>query len=273
VSLKVSIVLVLFGRVAAGERAVTVAGDGGAVPVNAVQRAAAMRLPAGPPIRVELAQVPGALRVTVGDRTRDVSIDGLSTDAATRLVALTVVDLVPDGELVVPALVASPRTFAIGLVGGAAGWDSPLAGGGVDLAVVQHDRLLAVELGGAALVGGPIQLAAATARLSIGMRFGIGELRGGLTLMPMTVGDGAGDRTVLVGAGASVRARIPIAAQLDLVFGVGADIFATRTTYRLGGTTALATPRVAPTFGAGVQWAIGRARTLPARAVVAEAAR
>jgi hypothetical protein len=71
--------------------------------------------------------------------------------------------------------------------------------------------------------------------------------------MPLTVGDGAGDATVLVGAGTSVRLRAPIGLGVDAVLAGGIDLFATRTTYVLDGMPVLTTPRIAPWLAAGFE--------------------
>lgn len=145
------------------------------------------------------------------------------------------------------------RVVTVGVLGCAAGWDSLLAGGSVEGTFAVGDRLVALELGGAQLQADALALTAAIARLGAGVRAGLFEVRGGLTLAPIFVATEPGDRTVLVGAGASVRVRVPVSARMRGVFALGADAFATQTEYRAGGTTVLTTPRVAPWLGVGLE--------------------
>lgn len=121
------------------------------------------------------------------------------------------------------------RVVTVGVLGGAAGWDSLLAGGSVEGTFAVGDRLVALELGGAQLQADALALTAAIARLGAGVRAGLFEVRGGLTLAPIFVATEPG------------------------VFALGADAFATQTEYRAGGTTVLTTPRVAPWLGVGLE--------------------
>jgi hypothetical protein len=104
--------------------------------------------------------------------------------------------------------------------------------------------------------GGTIDLYAGVVRVGAGLRFGVLELRSGLTFAPLVVETGAGDTTLLAGGNASARVRIPLTARTRAVLALGADAFATRTTYLLDGMTALATPRFAPWFAAGMEVAL-----------------
>jgi len=79
------------------------------------------------------------------------------------------------------------------------------------------------------------------------------EARLGVTVAPVIVTDGAGDQTVLLGANASLRARIALAPGLRGIVAVGSDVFATRTEYRITGTPALSTPQLAPWIAAGLE--------------------
>ncbi len=69
---------------------------------------------------------------------------------------------------------------------------------------------------------------------------------------PLFVSTGAGDVTVLLGASASVRARIPIG-DVRVVLAAGGDAFATQTEYRVAGADAFTTPRIAPWLRVGVE--------------------
>lgn len=254
VSLKVLIAVVVAGRIAAAERTVTVEVVAPA-PLQAddVRRALGLRLArTGAAVHVRVAPTAAGLEVAAGGGAREISIAGLSVEAATRLVALTASDLLLDELAPLPRPPAS-HAWSIGLSTSAAGWEAMLGGVAGEVAVARGGVVGVAELGAATLLAGPLQLDGATLRLDAGVRRGIVELRGGATLAAIRVGDGAGDRTVLAGANASVRVRLPVASRVRAVFGLGADAFATRTIYRTGGMTVLATPRVAPGFTAGVE--------------------
>src|SRR5690606_19894144 len=131
-----------------------------------------------------------------------------------------------------------------------AGWGAPL--GGVAIGVVRRRGrwLAAVELGGGALVDGPLRVAAGILRLDVGLRAGALELRLGPVLAPIAVSDGGGDRTVLLGGGGSARVRVRMGGAVHVVLAGGVDVFATRTAYRRGGMPVLDTPRWTPWVGA-----------------------
>jgi hypothetical protein len=141
----------------------------------------------------------------------------------------------------------------IGALGGVMAWQHPIGGLGVDLAVPRGTWLLAVEASGGALLDGPLRLTTGVLRLAVGTRHGAFDLRAGATVMPLTVGDGIGDATVLVGAGTSVRLRLSIAAGVHAVLAGGVDLVATRTTYVLDGMPVLTTPWIAPWLAAGFE--------------------
>jgi len=98
-----------------------------------------------------------------------------------------------------------------------------------------------------------VHLAAAIVRADAGLRFGVLEVRLGLTAAPVIVTDGVGDQTVLLGANASLRARIELAPGLRGIVALGSDVFATRTEYRIAGMPAMATPQLAPWVAAGLE--------------------
>lgn len=128
-----------------------------------------------------------------------------------------------------------------------------MAGASVDVAVTRGRWLAVVDVGGGELIDGNLKLSNAVLRVGGGVRTGDVELRAGLTLAPIWVGNGAGDSTVLVGAGASARLRVPIASGVRLVVAAGADAFATRTEYALAGMSTIATPWLAPWVAAGFE--------------------
>ena len=209
----------------------------------------------GEPVHVRVTVTATGLEVRVHDSAagRPIDIAGLHGPAAARLVALAASDLLLDDLASIPDP-QRRRRLTLGVLGGAAVWDSPLGGGAVDATVELGAKLLAVELGVARLLDhGELAMTTATMRIGGGMRAGIVEARAGLALAPVFVARGTGDRTLLVGAGASLRVRVPVASRVRAVFGGGADVFATQTEYRAGARTMMTTPRVAPWIGAGIE--------------------
>jgi hypothetical protein len=265
VSLKLLIGLVILcgTGLAHAERAITV--DVAAGPLTATELVAAIRarLPAdGAPVRVAVTPTQDGVRVEAHGGTRDIALTGLDHAAAIRLVALAANDLLFDDLASLPESPPSAVPLAsfgnrpsatLGFLGGAAGWDGILGGLTVDAALARGGWLAAIDVTGGTLVDNSVSLSTAVIRLSGGARAGLFELRGGLTLAPLVVQSGAGDRTVLVGAGASVRLRIPLAPRLRGVLAIGADAFATRTEYLVEGMQAMTTPRIAPWLAAGLE--------------------
>lgn len=266
-SLKLVIGVVLIAAQAASAERAIVTEVTAIAPFDANELTAALRVRLardGAPVTVRVLAIPAGVRVEVSSTdqaivrggARDVSLEGLSGATAARMVALAASDLILD-DLAMPAAVATtevePGRTTISMLGAAAAWDDVFGGATVDLARSRGRWLVAIEGGGATLVGGSIGLTAAMIRLSGGLRLGWFELRAGGTVAPLIVSDGAGDRTVLVGAGASARVRVTVIDGLSAVFAAGGDVFATRTQYLVGGMPALATPRAAPWFGAGIE--------------------
>jgi len=143
--------------------------------------------------------------------------------------------------------------LTLGLLGAAAAWDRVLGNLVFDLAIPRDRWVVAFELGGGALMDSSVHLAAAIVRADAGLRFGVLEVRLGLTAAPVIVTDGVGDQTVLLGANASLRARIELAPGLRGIVALGSDVFATRTEYRIAGMPAMATPQLAPWVAAGLE--------------------
>ncbi|HEY5920503.1 MAG TPA: hypothetical protein VIV11_02480 [Kofleriaceae bacterium] len=261
--LLVGVVIAFSAGSARAERAITV-DVAGLAPFEAdeLARAIRVRLPAkGAAVHVRVAATPAGIQVQTREATRDVDIAGLGGAAAARLVALAATDLLLADLAVEPTDVGEPREEAggattIGAIGGVAGWERLLVGGGVEVTLPVRARVgidaIAVELGGG-IASGPVSLKAALARIGVGMRSGLFEVRVGATVAPIFVADGAGDSTLLVGGGASVRLRVPVASRARALFGVGVDAFATQTEYRINGVEVFTTPRYAPWFGAGVE--------------------
>ena len=245
------------------ERAITV--DVAAGPLTATELVAAIRarLPAdGAPVRVAVTPTQDGVRVEAHGGIRDIALTGLDHAAAIRLVALAANDLLFDDLASLPesppsavplVSIGNRPSATLGFFGGAAGWDGILGGLTVDAALARGGWLAAIDVTGGTLVDNSVSLSTAVIRLSGGARAGLFELRGGLTLAPLVVQSGAGDRTVLVGAGASARLRLPLAPRLRGVLAVGVDAFATRTEYLVDGMQAMATPRIAPWLAAGLE--------------------
>lgn len=250
---------------ASAERSI-VADVAATAPFDARELTAALRVRLvrdGAPVTVRVLATPAGVRVEVSSTegaivrqgARDVALDGLRGPTAARLVALAADDLMLEDLAMPPAEARSvaAASHTIGALGAAAAWDGPLGGVTFDVARARGPWVVALDVGGATLVGGAIGLNAAVIRFSAGLRASWFELRAGATFAPLIVSDGAGDRTVLVGGGASARLRVPLGDGLHAVFAAGGDVFATRTQYLVGGMPALATPRVAPWFGAGLE--------------------
>lgn len=260
--LLIGLAIVCGTRPAGAERAISVDVTV-AAPFHAgeLRDAMRMRLPhEGAPVHVRVTATPIGIQVEARGYVREVDVAGLSGAAAARLVALAANDLLLEDlatlPLTPPALaarttVSPPATTAA--FGGVAGWERMLGGFALDLALPRGRGLVAVDLGAATIVGGPLHLTAGIARLSGGARFGVVELRAGITLVPVFVSDGAGDSTLLAGAGASVRVRLPVSPRLHAVFALGADAFATRTEYRVDGMSVMTTPQLAPWLAAGME--------------------
>jgi hypothetical protein len=230
-------------------------------PFDASELAEALRLRlpvSGAQVRVRVVTIAGGVRIEARGNSREVALRGSSGLTAARLVALAASDLLLDDLAVAPEVSAAPssaapRATTIAALGGIAGWGHPLAGLAVDLAAARGAWLVGIEAGGERVLDSPLRLTAGTIRLGAGARLGQLELRAGLTVMPLTVGDGSGDSTVLVGGGASARLRAPITDRMRAVLVCGDDVFATRTTYMIDRVSVLTTPRNSLWFAAGIE--------------------
>lgn len=255
-SLLVAIAIVGATRSARADRPIVVDAPGAPFAAGELADAIRVRVPIdGAAVQVRVEPIDGGVRVEARGGVRDVELGGLRGPAAARLVALATDDLLLDDLATPPAQPrATPRE--IGLSGGLAGWGQPLGHVTVDVSLPRGAWLAAIEVGGGELIGGAARVLTSVIRLDAGVRAGNVELRGGATAMPMWVTSGAGDRTILVGGGASLRLRLPITGTSTAVLAGGADAFATRSHYQLAGMTALVTPWLAPWLACGVEVAL-----------------
>lgn len=241
---------------AAADRPIEVQADGVPFAAHDLADAIRVRVPRdGRALHVRVTAADGGVRVEAHGGSRDVALEGLQGPAAARLVALATSDLWMDDLAVVPEVKVAPRS-TLSLVGCAAAWGNPLGGISADVVLPVGAGIVAIEAGVGEVLGGSVQLAAGVVRIDGGWRSSWLELRAGATLVPIDVSTGAGDATVLVGAGASARVRLPLSDGVHAILAVGADAFATRTHYQLAGMAAFATPAFAPWLGAGVEVAL-----------------
>jgi hypothetical protein len=272
VSLRVILSIAVWSAPAWADRAIAVDVDGPA-PFASDQLAQALRvrLGDGAPVRVRVVATDGGVIVSARGGSQVVALGGREGADAARLVALVAVDLVEDDLAVAPEPlqpIAPPSSIAarvvplaprvpdpvtIGISGAAAQWSGLLAGASIDVAVPRGRWIVTAEVGGGELIAGGLDLRAATIRAGGGVRTGWIDLRAGLTLAPVEVTSGFGDATVLAGAGASARLRVPVADGLRVVIAAGADAYATRTEYTMNGMPFTATPWLAPWLAAGVE--------------------
>jgi hypothetical protein len=265
------LVLGLGLRRAAAEPTVEVTGDAPFAPDELV---AALAVRVGErDVRVHITPTASGVIVAIAGASRVVPLAGARGPAAARLVALAASDLVlvdlatppsaAPGEAAVSEPVAAvtggvvaparERT-TVAITGSAAGgWDGTLAGVTVSLAVPRGRWLVAADLGGVALSDRDLDLVGAVIRVGGGRRFGWLDVRAGAIAAPISVGAGAGDRTVLFGAGASAWARLRLGGSVRAVLAGGVDAFATRSEYRMNDAAIGATPWIAPWVAAGLE--------------------
>lgn len=240
-------------RRAAADRAIVVDAPGAPFEGRELAEALRVRVAAdGAPLHVRVTTTPAGVRIEARGGTRDVELAGLHGAAAARLVALAASDLLLD-DLATPPSSVEPPAATVGVLGSGALWDGTVGGLSIDLAIPEGGWLATAEIGAGTAIAGNVRLVSGVARLGPGVRFGMIELRVGATLVPVLVATGAGDRTVLVGGGASARLRVPVGEQVRAVLAVGADAFATTTHYALDGMTVLTTPTFAPWLALGME--------------------
>jgi hypothetical protein len=208
---------------------------------------------AGAPVHVRVTPIVGGVRVEIAGGARDVELRGLSGVPAARLVALSADDLLLDDLSASTSPAKRAPRFAVEIAAGAAAWSNPVVDGEIGLVLPRGPWRLAIEAGAGALVGGDVQLALGIVRLGVGRLIGSFELRAGATAEPLFVSTGVGDTTVLAGGGASVRVHLALTDALAAVVALGLDVFADRTHYELGTTTAFVTPTWSPWLTVGLE--------------------
>ncbi|HUJ60178.1 MAG TPA: hypothetical protein VLX92_16845 [Kofleriaceae bacterium] len=254
--LLVGLCLVCGAHRAGAERSIVVEASG--APFDSRDLVAALRVrvaPDGAPLHVRITATDRGVRIDARGGARDVPLGGLTGAAAARLVALAASDLLLD-DLAAPPVLPHHQPATLAVLGGAAAWDNAIGGVTLDLAIPRGRFVAAFEVGGGDAIGGPVELVAGIVRASAGLRAGWLELRAGLVAMPLLVTTGTGDQTMLLGAGASARLRVPILPGMHGLVAAGADAFATRSQYQLDGATVLTTPQLAPWLAIGLEVAL-----------------
>lgn len=242
----------LAGR-AEADRAVRVVTRGAPFLATDLESALRVRLPpAGAEVTVQVIGVGDRVDVAVGDTTREIDLGGRSGVEAARLVALEIVDLALDDLAEVPRDRPRHADISVGLLGSATAWNGTLAGATLDVAVARRGWLVALEVTGQQDATGELQTRSVPIRLSAGTRIDLLELRGGVVIAPTWVETGAGDSLVNLGLAASARLRVDLSPRVKLVAAIGADAYATQTSYVLGGEM-ITTPWVAPWIGGGLE--------------------
>ena len=256
------IVVTCAARRAQAERSITVDAQATA-PFAPQELAAAIRVriaTEGSPVRIRVTPTATGVRIETRGEAREVELGDLRGADAARMVALVANDLLVD-DLAAPAppmveargdARATHAPPELGVLGNVSGWDGMLGGLALDLTVPRGTWALTVEAGGGELIESSLHLLAGVVRVAPALRFQGLELRAGVTLAPLLVTSGAGDQTVLAGANASVRMRVPVATGIHAILAVGVDAYATRTQYRIE-TMTIATPWLAPWVGAGIE--------------------
>ena len=244
-------------RRAQAERAIVVDEAIGAQRFAAQELAAAIRVriaPEGSPVRIRVTSTSTGVRIETRGETRDVELGELRGADAARMVALVANDLLVDDLATPPPPLELQARHApeLGVLGGVSGWDGLLGGLTLDLAVPRDGWVMTIEAGGGELIQSTLHLFAGVVRIGPALRIDGFEVRAGLTLAPLLVTSGVGDQTVLAGANASVRMRLPLTTGVHAVLAAGVDAYATRTQYQLAAMT-VPTPWVAPWLCAGIE--------------------
>jgi hypothetical protein len=250
------LLVVLGSGRAAAERAIVVE-LAGPQAFDAGELTAAVRVrvaPDGGRIQLRVSRSGDGVLVETRGATRSVVLgDRRGADAA-RLVALAASDLLFDDLAQSPTVEPRAPGFTIAALGTVAAGDSgSLAVATIDLTLPRGAWLATASLGAGQLIGAGVHASEGIVRLGGGRRIGWLDLTAGVTFVPISVSDGAGDLTMLVGGGVAARLRVPLAERVWLVIAAGADAFATRSEYTSNGTAVASTPWLAPWVALGVE--------------------
>ena len=213
-------------------------------------------------VRVEVAG--DRVRIRVGDRTRDLVLDGARGRAAARLIALAAADLAmaelpspapPAAVVTAPAPAPAPRTIELALtgrVGSAAALRGAIA---LDAAFGRPPWRPIVALGVAGGLGDrDTSLVGAPLRAGVGWGDEL-QVRATALAIPYAVRGGNGDASVLAGGGLEGRGRTR-AGDATILFAAGVDVLANRAEYLVAGAPALSTPRVMAWTVLGLVWEV-----------------
>ena len=252
----------------------------GALPFTVAELEAALAVRAnlatsasGPQVVAAVSAGDSGIHVAVGDRQREVALDGQGGVDAARLVAFAILDLAGDRldppRVEVRAVPISdartvPRwSFGVWSTTGSqvgAVWD-----GVAELGLPIADALRATVSAG---WGERASLGAASIR-AIPLRAGLAwrglrlfsttfELRAGAVAVVADASAMRGDTSVIIGGGAAIVWVVPLVRGLALLSSFGADAFATAREYRIDGVAAGATARAATWAGVGLAWEMWR---------------
>ncbi len=248
--------LVVLGGRAVAERAIVVELAGPqAFDVGELTAAVRVRVaPDGGRIQLRVTRSVDGVLVEAHGATRAVVLGDRHGAEAARLVALAASDLLFDDLSRSPTVEPRAPGFTLAALGTVAAWDSgALTVATIELTLPRGAWLANASIGGGELFGSGVHASEGIVRLGGGRRVGWLDLTAGLTLVPISVNDGVGDRTVLVGGGVAARLRVPLADSVLLVVAAGVDGFATRSEYTSNGVAIAATPWVAPWGALGVE--------------------
>lgn len=250
-------------------------------PFSSEELEAALRLRLGADHRVEVTSEADTIRITVDGTTRSIVLGEERGVEAARVVALVAAAIALDGaeqrvaaarprvapveageldEVAVPRR-ARPARWSLGATMTPAVGELARNAGGV---LVGYDRRVAGVRGfasaGASMTMAELPPPAPAVRtiefpLRVGAWLGDRVAVGAAALaVPYNTTGGAGDRSVLFGAGVMARARVVIGDGVGVVGYAGLDAMASTVEYRWEETAVLASARLRPWIAIGVTW-------------------
>jgi hypothetical protein len=209
-----------------------------------------------------------AIRVEIGGRDLVLDLDGARGRTAARMIAVAAADLVlpelpsgapPPAVAIERAAVAPPpRPLRLALIGQIGSEEATRAAATIGGELASSGPRLALEVG----IAGGRAAAHGVSLLGVPVRAGVAlgdttAVRVGAVAMPFFVDGGGDHRGVLVGGAIAGQGRVRVGAH-ELVYQVGADVFANQVEYRWTGAPVMTTPRVALWAGLGVTWEVPR---------------